>query len=332
MNDPMVKGIALVCDSPGGHVAGNFELVDKMYAMRGTKPIWGFAHEAAYSACYSIISCADPGKVWVSKTGGVGSIGVVTSHWDVSEAMKKEGYKITFIFAGKHKVDGNSYEALAPEVKDRIQVRIDALYDVFVSTVARNRGLDEQAVRDTEALTFTASEALSNGLADQIGPLDDALAAFAADLSSSEGDADMTTDTSAADQAALDTARAEGHAAGRTEGVTAGRAEGVTAERTRITAILASEEGKTRPIAALAAALDTEMTAEQAATFLGKLPAEGKTEAKSGKTLDEAMEETGGGAGVTAEGSDQGTDMVAQILANSTVATGRKYGEQKKPA
>src|SRR5690606_35412971 len=106
---------------------------------------------------------------------GVGSIGVVTSHVDMSKMMDDIGYKITFIHAGKHKVDGNSYESLKPEVKERIQARINELYDVFVATVARNRGLDEQAVRDTEALTFSPSEAMSKGLADSVGPLDDAV-------------------------------------------------------------------------------------------------------------------------------------------------------------
>lgn len=264
MNDPEVKGIALICDTPGGEVAGNFVLVDKMFAYRGVKPIQGFAMESAYSAGYSIISVAD--KITVSRTGGVGSIGVVTMHVDVSKMMEEWGYKVTFIFAGKHKVDGNPYEALSSDVRERIQARIDELYGVFVSTVARNRGMDEQAIRDTEALTFTATQATSNGLADAIGSLDDAIAAFAVDLSLNEEDENMADFT----QAQYD----EGTTTARAEGLSAGRAEGAKGERTRITAIMESEEGKKRPIAAKAAAFDTEMTAEAAVAFLAKLPEE----------------------------------------------------------
>lgn len=296
MGDLNVRGIALVCDTPGGMVAGNFELVDKMYAMRGVKPIAGFAHESAYSAGYSIISAADPGSITVSRTGGVGSIGVVTSHVDLSKMMEQDGIAVTFIHAGKHKVDGNPYEALAPEVKARIQKRIDYLYGIFVSTVARNRDMDEQAVRETEALTFGAPEALSNGLADKIGGFDDALADFSASLNPQEGDetmadltqADIDTAVAAATQnqeAALANARAEG------------AAEGATAERTRINAILASDAGKERPKAALSAALKTGMDLETATTFLAELPAEkaGDTDAKNGKgkdRFDAAMDKT----------------------------------------
>ncbi len=269
--DPEVKGVALVEDSPGGMVAGCFDLVDKIYTFENRKPLRAFAQESAYSAAYAIASVAD--TINVSRTGGVGSIGVVTAHVDVSKMLDEWGYKLTFIFAGKHKVDGNPYQALPEDVRARIQARIDELYQVFVSSVARNRGMDEKAIRDTEALTFTATQAVSNGLADSIGSLDDAVAAFAADLSPDEGDETMSgqTNQSAVDQAAaIETARNEG----MTAGLNQGRTEGATAERARIVAILDSEEGKKRPTAALAAALDTDMSAEQATKFLGKLAEE----------------------------------------------------------
>ena len=257
LGDPDVKGIAFILDSGGGAVAGNFDLVDRIYGARGQKPIRAFASEHAYSAAYSIASAAD--SITVSRTGGVGSIGVVTAHFDASKAMDHAGYKITFIHFGKHKVDGNSYEPLPEEVRNRIQARIDTLGEVFVSTVARNRSMDEKAVRDTEALTFSADEAVSNGLADNIGSLDDAIVAFATDLSKME-DENMIT------QEQLDAAVATATATGNSEGA--------AAERTRINAIIGGEAGKKRPQAAMAAALDTDMSADVANAFLAKLPEE----------------------------------------------------------
>lgn len=265
--DPQVRGIAFLIHSPGGDVAGCFDAVDKMFAAKGSKPVRAFAHEYAYSAAYAIASLAD--KIVVSRTGGVGSIGVVTAHVDYSKALENNGIKVTFIQSGAHKTDGNPYEPLGEDAKARIQARIDALGQVFVATVARNRKLDEKAVRDTEALTYTASEAISNGLADAVGPLDDAVAAFAADLETAhhQGDEQMTKENSAApDQAAIDAACAEG----RAEGVKAGAAQ----ERTRISAILDSDVAKTRPAAARMLAFDTDKDADSAAASLAKLPEE----------------------------------------------------------
>lgn len=311
-----VRGIALMCDTPGGMVAGCFELVDKIFAARGTKPVRAFAHESAYSAGYAIASVAD--KIAVSRTGGVGSIGVVTMHTDWSKALDQAGLKITFIYAGKHKVDGNPTSALPDDVKARIQSRIDDIYGVFVAAVARNRGIDEGAVRATEALTFTGPEAVSNGLADAIGSLDDAVAAFAADLSSPQGDDDMSNkDNTATEQAAaIAAARAEGRAEGVTEGEKTGRAaaaaEATTAERTRIQAILGHENARDRGEMASHLAFATDMTAEAAAALLAKAPKQPQASTQPPKDrLDAALAGQNPAVGADAQGGDDNTKVSA---------------------
>jgi ClpP class serine protease len=47
--DPDVRAILLEVDSPGGQVAGNFELGRKIVAARDTKPVWAHANEIAFS-------------------------------------------------------------------------------------------------------------------------------------------------------------------------------------------------------------------------------------------------------------------------------------------
>ena len=108
--DPEVKAIALIVDSPGGEVAGCFELADKIYEGRSEKPIRAFAADHAYSAAYALASSAS--EIVVTRSGGTGSVGVVTAHIDQSERLDKMGVKLTLIYAGKHKVDGNAYEKL----------------------------------------------------------------------------------------------------------------------------------------------------------------------------------------------------------------------------
>jgi signal peptide peptidase SppA len=270
INDFNVKGIALVVDSGGGDVRGNFDLVDHIFANRGTKPVRAYAAEHAYSAAYSIASAAD--TITVAKTGGVGSIGVMTMHLDQSKQLDEMGLKVTLVHYGKHKVEQNSYQPLSPDALLRMQERINLLGELFASTVARNRGVDLKAIRDTEALMFTADNAISNGLADSVGSIDDAITAFAVEMS--KEDKTMTTKTDAASTAEitanLATARAEGFTAGKAEGMS----EGATGEKTRITGIMASVEGKLRPIAAMAAAMKTAMSVTEADDFLSALPGE----------------------------------------------------------
>src|SRR5690625_6800315 len=89
MADPDVARIAMVINSGGGEVAGNFDLVDTIRGYRGQKPIEAFVDAHAYSAALSLASAAD--RIHVPRTGRVGSVGVVTAHIDVSEALQKQG-------------------------------------------------------------------------------------------------------------------------------------------------------------------------------------------------------------------------------------------------
>lgn len=323
LDDSAVKGIALVVDSPGGMVAGCFELVDEIYAARGRKPIRGFSADHAYSAAFAIISASD--RIAVTRSGGTGSVGVLSMHVDYAKMMDDWGVKVTLIHAGKHKVDGNPYEALPETVRARIQARVDKSYAVFVSTVARNRNMSEDAVRATEALTYDAQDSVEVGFADAIGSLDDETAKFVEETQTQETDQMTDKNTQAPDAAALATATEKG----RTEGY----ASGMKDQKDRITAILGSDVAKTRPAAAMAAAIETDMTVDQAAAFLAKLPNEAapaatKVEPGEGtNALATAMTQTpnpevGANTSQEAEEVSDEDKQIAAILGASSASTG----------
>jgi signal peptide peptidase SppA len=272
LGDTAVDGIALVIDSPGGMVAGNFDLVDRIYERRGEKPIHAFVSEAAYSAAYSIASVAD--QITMTRSAGVGSIGVVVIQTEYSKMMESKGITVNIIRSKPAKMEGNPYEALSPAAAKRIQKRVDTLHDEFVALVARNRGVSNAEVDATDALTFTAQEAIARKLADNIGAFDDALSAFAANPTQqdNEGDEEM------ADKAPVFTMTQADHEAALASAVAAATitatAQGATNERTRVQAIIGSDEAKARPKAALAAALKSNMSADDAKGFLSDLPEE----------------------------------------------------------
>ncbi len=264
--DANVQRIAFVIDSPGGEVAGCFELGDFIYENRAAKPMRSFSADHCYSAAFALGSATGKGSMSITRSGGIGSVGVITMHVEYSEALKQAGVKVTYIYRGKHKKDGNSYEPLPEAVRARIEKRIEKLYSVFTETVARNRGMEEQAVRDTEALTYDAEDGIEVGFADRLGALEDEMALFAEDTSA--GDEQMAnTYTQEQYDTAVAAARTEGHTAGKAEGVTEGKAAGAKAAKERQDAILGSDAAKTRPKAAVRV-LKTGMSAEEAVAFL----------------------------------------------------------------
>lgn len=170
LTDDAVTGIMLDIDSPGGEVAGCFDLVDEIYRARGTKPIWSVLTESAYSAAYAIASAAD--RIVVPRTGGVGSIGVIVMHCDWTQKVKDDGLAVTIINYGDRKAESNPYRKLSDQARDAIQHDVDAMGELFINTVSRNRGISFKAIRNTQAATFLAAEGVELGLADAIASPD----------------------------------------------------------------------------------------------------------------------------------------------------------------
>lgn len=171
--DDSVRGIILEIDSPGGEAAGVFDLADKIRAASAVKPIWAVANDAAFSAAYALASATS--RLFVTRTGGIGSIGVIALHVDQSQSDANAGLKFTPIHAGARKNDGTPHEPLTDEARGSIQTEVNRLYELFVLTVADQRGLSAEAVRKTEAALYFGQDAINVGLADRLGTLNDAV-------------------------------------------------------------------------------------------------------------------------------------------------------------
>ncbi|RUW70521.1 S49 family peptidase, partial [Mesorhizobium sp. M2A.F.Ca.ET.067.02.1.1] len=134
-NDPNVSAIVIDIDSPGGQA----DLVPETVAMirasrRDGRPIVAIADTLACSAAYWIACGAD--SISVTPSGMVGSIGAYVVHQDVSEALAAEGIKVTYIFEGARKIEGNPFEPLDAAAKAWLQGIVKDCYDMFVSDVA----------------------------------------------------------------------------------------------------------------------------------------------------------------------------------------------------
>jgi signal peptide peptidase SppA len=193
--DPAVRGVVMEIDSPGGEVAGMFDLVDRLTSLRASagKTLWAVASESATSAAYAIASTAE--RIYVTRTGEVGSIGVVAAHVDQSSADAKAGLAWTFIHAGARTLDGNPHEPLSDPARTAIQADVDALYDQLVSLIARNRSLARETVRATEAAIYRGRAGIAMGLADRIGTLETALADMTTSLAAPASRRGATTQT-----------------------------------------------------------------------------------------------------------------------------------------
>jgi signal peptide peptidase SppA len=171
--DPSVAAILLDIDSPGGESSGVFDLADRIRAATAIKPVWAVANDMAFSAAYALGSAAS--RLIVSRTGGVGSIGVIAMHVDQSVKDQQDGIAYTAVFAGDRKNDLNPHAPISGEAHSFLQGEVNRIYDLFATTVAKHRGMGVNTIKGTQAALFFGTDAVASGLADDVGTLDDAI-------------------------------------------------------------------------------------------------------------------------------------------------------------
>lgn len=172
--DPEVGTIVMDIDSPGGSVFGVQELADTLASIRGSgKRLVAVANNTAASGAYWIASQAD--EVVITPSGMVGSIGVIVPHQDASAMKERIGVKQEFITYGKYKAEGHDSGPLTDEHRAHLQSMVDSYGAAFTKAVAKGRGLPVETVRGPafgEGRMRLAKEAVSAGMADSIGTLE----------------------------------------------------------------------------------------------------------------------------------------------------------------
>lgn len=172
VNAEDITAIILDVDSPGGSTDLIAEVAAELRAARTVKPLVAVANTWAASAAYWLAAQAD--ELIVTPSGEVGSIGVYCAHEDISGFEDQLGIKTTLISAGKYKTEGNPYEPLSDEARQALQDKVDTYYAMFVSDVAKGRGVTASAVRAGygEGRMLTADQAVAEKLADRVDTLD----------------------------------------------------------------------------------------------------------------------------------------------------------------
>lgn len=172
-DDPDIKAVVLRVDSGGGTATAGEEM--SLYVREFSKPIVVSSASINASAAYEFSSQAD--YIFTAKTTAIGAIGTVMQVTDLSGLYDKLGINVENITSAESKDSSYGTRALTEEERAYYQAQVDQINDTFVQTVAEGRGMTEQEVRVlATGMTFTGLDAVENGLADEVGTLEDAVA------------------------------------------------------------------------------------------------------------------------------------------------------------
>jgi protease-4 len=182
--DPSVKAIVIRVDSPGGGVTAAAQIHQAITEI--DKPVVISMFQTAASGGYYISAPAD--YIFARSDTLTGSIGVISTFINAEEFLEDLGIEATVIASGENKDFGSYFNDLSPEQVEIWRSITNELFDEFVMVIVDGRNMSEAAVRElADGRVYSGRQALANGLIDELGDLDDAIAK-AADLGGISGE------------------------------------------------------------------------------------------------------------------------------------------------
>lgn len=186
--DDAVKAVVLRVDSPGGSSFASEVIRNEVDALQAAgKPVVVSMSSIAASGGYWISMAAD--RIYATPYTITGSIGIFGMFPTFERSLAALGIHSdgvgTTPWAGALRPD----RTLSDEATKIFQLSINHGYDDFLSGVALNREMTKEAVDAiAQGRIWTGADALANGLVDEFGELDDAIAAAAELAGLAEGD------------------------------------------------------------------------------------------------------------------------------------------------
>ena len=174
-----MRALVLRIDTPGGDVTTADILYHEVreYGKETGVPVVAELMDTAASGGYYIASAAD--FIMAQPTSITGSIGVVAYNVNAEGLLDKIGIRDMTVKSGDKKDMGSPLREMTAEEREILQGIIDELYGRFLDVVYRGRKgrIPMERLRElADGRVYTARQALSSGLIDGMGYMEDAVA------------------------------------------------------------------------------------------------------------------------------------------------------------
>ncbi len=165
-NNPLVEGVIVRVDSPGGAVTPSMEIYD--YILNLGKPVYAAMGSVAASGGYLISLGAD--SIYAEPSTITGSIGVIMNLVNTQELMDKIGVKSVVLKSGAYKDAGSPARQMTEQDKKVLNDVLMDMYYQFTDIVIQRRGLAKEKVMQlADGRVYTGRMAQKNGLINHIG-------------------------------------------------------------------------------------------------------------------------------------------------------------------
>jgi protease-4 len=170
-----VKAVVLRVNSPGGSAFGSEQMWFAAKQLRARKPLIVSMSDYAASGGYYMSCIAD--TIVAQPTTLTGSIGIFGMFPNFAGVTDKLGVNFSTVKTNELSDFGNTMRPMTDSERVILQNYINRGYDLFISRCAEGRNTSNDEIkRVAEGRVWTGADALSLGLVDVLGGLDDAIA------------------------------------------------------------------------------------------------------------------------------------------------------------
>jgi protease-4 len=176
VKDDRVRAIVFRVNSPGGsYVASDAIWREVVLAREAGKPVIVSMGNVAASGGYFVAMAAD---AIVAQPGTLtGSIGVFVGKPVISELLDKVGVTMGSVQSGAHARMYSTSRDFTDSELERLNTFLDRIYDDFTAKAASARGVSQERIHElARGRVWTGADAFENGLVDELGGLDHAIA------------------------------------------------------------------------------------------------------------------------------------------------------------
>ena len=172
--DDHVKAVVLRVNSPGGSAYASEQICQAIKELKKVKPVIASMGDYAASGGYYISSNAD--SIIASPTTITGSIGIFGMFYNAEKLAQKVGLHYDMVKTNRFSDFGNMLRAMTPGEKALMQANIERGYELFVNRCAVGRNMKAEDIKKVaEGRVWTGEQALSLGLVDKLGYMNDAI-------------------------------------------------------------------------------------------------------------------------------------------------------------
>jgi protease-4 len=175
--DGRVKGVVLRVNSPGGSALASDLIWNEIEKTVEKKPVVISMSNVAASGGYYISSIDS--EILVDRNTITGSIGVYGGKVNVSELLDKVGIYTETYHRGQNAAVYSPYQPFTEDQRRQLKDHMLLFYRHFTEKVGQARGLSADSVDNLgQGRVWTGTEAVANGLADNIGGIHRAILAL----------------------------------------------------------------------------------------------------------------------------------------------------------